>query len=360
MTTVGSPATVLSFTAIPVPSAGSVPSGVRLTDLDNDGHPDILMLNTSAAGGAVPGVAVAMNQGCFVFAPAQNHATTDTSPTQLTVGDADGDGLTDVIVGGPTITNVFTNEGGGVLARVASSTVINSNQVWSHDLLDVDGDGHPDLVVLPLGSSTISLFAGLGNDKFAATPTALFMVANVSPPRFYDLDGDGRLDFLSAEQNRVVTAISGPKAPGAPQTTTSIDTMYNNTDAQAADFDGDGIKDLVVVAGVAHNIGRIWFAKGNGDGTFGAAQYVAAIPDLGFLVVGDFDGDHHLDVALVATAAAHFFTGNGDGTFTADRMITLASPPTAVDVGDLDGDGKADLLLGGSANSATVLRNTSH
>ena len=360
MTAAGTAATVLSFTAIAVPSAGSVPSGVRLADMDGDGHPNLVVLNTSAAGGAVPGIAVAMNQGCFAFAPAQNHATTDTSPAQITVGDADGDGLLNVTVGGPTTTNVFTNEGGGVLARVWSSTVINANQTWSRDLLDVDGDGHPNLVVLPLGSGTISLFAGLGHDAFATSLTALFTVTNVSPPRFYDLDGDGRLDFLSAEQNRVVTAISGAKAPAAAWTSTSIDPMYVNTDAQAADFDGDGIKDLVVVAGIAHNIGRIWFAKGKGDGTFGAAQFVGSVPDLGSLVIGDFDGDHHLNVALVAAAAAHFFTGTGAGTFAADRQIALASPPTAVDVGDLDGDGKDNLVLGGTANSVTVLRNTSH
>src|SRR5205807_1162012 len=120
----------------------------------------------------------------------------------------------------------------------------------------------------------------------------------------------------------------------------------------AADINGDHHLDLVVVAGA-----DLFVFLGNGDGTFGfpvTHQFGAQVYTL---AIGDFDQDLHPDLALVLivngpplapptmlTLEAH---GNGDGTFAVPRQIDVGGRAGVLAVADFDRDGKLDLSIGG-------------
>jgi hypothetical protein len=71
------------------------------------------------------------------------------------------------------------------------------------------------------------------------------------------------------------------------------------------------------------------------------------------LAVGDFDGDHILDLATIGgydySGEVSVLLGNdnsagaGSGSFAAPTSVGIGSTPTSVAVGDFDGDGKLDL-----------------
>lgn len=174
-----------------------------------------------------------------------------------------------------------------------------------------------------------------------------------------DFNGDGKLDIVTANTAFSEIAVLLNKGNNH----FSKPTYYAagsgvGTGPQSivvADFNGDGHPDIAVAN---FNAASVSVFLNNGDGTFasGVTYSVGSYP-LG-LAVGDFNGDGHLDLVVASEGGAggvSVLLNNGNGTFA--NAVTynagLTGAPVAVAVGDVNGDGHPDIVTS-TSNSVSV------
>lgn len=125
-----------------------------------------------------------------------------------------------------------------------------------------------------------------------------------------------------------------------------------------ADFDGDGIADLVTANGES-DIVSILLGIGGGNFAPPVSYPAGRIP--GALAITDLDGDGDLDLAVANRGNNNVLVllGAGDGTFQPAGTAAVGMNPRSLVVGDFNGDGKADLASANYLDSTvTVLMGT--
>ena len=270
-------------------------------------------------------------------------------------GDANGDGLDDLFIGGG-----HGQSGALNLQRRDGNFVKASAQPWSahaamEDMgslfFDSDGDGDNDLLVLSgsnehdvLGEFFLQrLYTNDGKGAFTYAPEALPpMATSAQRACAGDIDRDGDLDvFIGGRQ----TPAHYPYAPRSyllrndDGRFTDITAMSGNvlmgpgmvTDCEFADMDGDKDLDLVLVGewmpvSVFRNTQGVFFNATEELGFTGSNGWWSS------LAVADLDGDGDNDLV----------TGNlgWNSKFKADK-----EHPLHVYWADFDGNGRSDIVL---------------
>jgi hypothetical protein len=122
------------------------------------------------------------------------------------------------------------------------------------------------------------------------------------------------------------------------------------------DFNGDGKLDIAIAeANTSVFPNSVQVLLGNGDGTF---QIPVSYPVGDFpygVATGDFNADGKVDLAVVNTCGSDstcasngtvsILLGNGDGTFQTQTAFPLGVPGGHIVVADFNGDGKLDLAI---------------
>src|SRR5690606_18215606 len=115
------------------------------------------------------------------------------------------------------------------------------------------------------------------------------------------------------------------------------------------DVDGDG--DLDAVFALEKEPNRLYLNDGQGKFSWKKGVFAPEAHDSEHVRAADFDGDGILDIFIVAEDDQNheYYLGNGDGSFrdVSDRVLAK-SEGNGLDVGDVNGDGLPDLVLGNS------------
>ncbi len=172
-----------------------------------------------------------------------------------------------------------------------------------------------------------------------------------------DFNGDGKLDLAVTNAGFGAGSVSVFLGNGDGTLRTPINSASGNGPGSLAvgDFNQDGKLDLVVANFDNSTSTPTTFVSvllGNGDGTFQSPVAYASGLNAGSLVVGDFNGDGKLDLALQpgfnnsTSSTLYFLAGNGDGTFQSPIVAhTVGAAESISAAADFNGDSKLDLFL---------------
>ncbi|MFJ1868745.1 FG-GAP-like repeat-containing protein [Streptomyces sp. NPDC088097] len=165
---------------------------------------------------------------------------------------------------------------------------------------------------------------------------------NMSQTAAADFNGDGVQDLVARQDSTGILAMWLGRGNGSFASSVDVTSGWRPfSQTVAADFTGDGKADLVA-RDTSGNL-KLW--NGRGDGSFGSAVTVTGGWDFEQTTAADFDGDGKADlIARDASGNLKIWSGHGDGTFGAGVVLTGGWNFTQTTAADFNGDHQADIV----------------
>jgi len=329
---------------------GTNPNQVISVEFTSSGHLDLAVAD-------YPGdtVTILLGNGDGTFQKPLKFSVP--SPIGIAAGDMNGDGKPDLVIiesggTGNSLVAVFLGNGDGTFREAGTGQLgIYSANVT---VADFNGDGHLDIAVANRGfdkpGSVMVFFGdGKGNLKDRATYKVAGGPWGIAAA---DLNGDRRPDLAAALDLNGSVAVLLNDGTGKFLKPVSYNAGGGEAvDVKIADFRHDGRNDLAVVNA---SLSAVAVLLNNGDGTFGAAKlYPTSLPGESTgadgVVIADFNLDGKLDLAASnQDGNSALFYGKGDGTFKAAVPIhdeIKFDGASGLTAGDFNNDKTPDLAF---------------
>jgi hypothetical protein len=282
-------------------------------------------------------------------------------PANVIAADCDGNDLDDVMAitaGGVADCNnnlvPDACEGIPIELGLGQTTISVASTPRLFASTDLDTDGDLDLIQISRGGATSNLVVveNVAAREFAARSFELDALAYSFATA--DFDGDGLEDIVTANDSTLAILRTTPKRSLAPAVFHDIGLRTRLL--SAGNFNGDGAVDIIVAE---HRAPRLAILAGDGSGDFDLPLASAGPDDPLALAAADFDQDGNLDLASANRGSESFavFRGDGVGGLTPSGQYPLLDKfPISLSAGDLNGDGSPDLVAT-TSNLVVVLLN---
>ena len=374
---------------IPAGPVNAPTSNFASADINGDGKPDLMVIETGPGYPNALQATVMLNDGTGHFGPAIHSPVGEGTfnITDFVLGDFRNSGQADLV----TISSFFgegenpelvfsPNAGNGTFGTPKISDIALSGTLAAGDF---NHDGFLDLAIATgasqTGTATITIYLGHGDGTFTSQTPINFNTSSsghwIQGLWVGDFNGDGKLDLLAwfylnvvpFQKNDVYEFLGNGDGTFAPAKLV----IQNLTNPAVVDLNHDGRPDVIEnrsPQALYPSSGPTQFQAFlcQSDGTFALSNTYAPYtgqPSSDFTLgsangsrspawIGDFNGDGNIDIAAIQQAVDYptgvayvqFMLGNGDGTFTPTYEPYYLYGSHPANAFDLNGDGRADMV----------------
>ncbi|HZC24909.1 MAG TPA: VCBS repeat-containing protein [Candidatus Binatia bacterium] len=240
-------------------SGGSNPDSVAVADVNGDGKPDLVVINSVMANFLSKTVTVLLGNGDGTFQPAIAYGSGGDIPLSVAIADVNGDGKPDVSVA--NFWTSFQNTHGAVGVLMANgdgtfqSPVVylsggtsGPNSGGSIAVADVNADDKADLLVANEGNATVGVLLGNGDGTFQPVVTYGSGGSGANSLATGDVNGDGKPDVVVATSLSATVGVLLGHGNGTFQSAVTFGSggLNRASSVAVADVNRDARPDLLV------------------------------------------------------------------------------------------------------------------
>ncbi|WP_159453764.1 FG-GAP-like repeat-containing protein [Ohtaekwangia koreensis] len=244
----------INFNTTSIKLTGRKNTKVDIADIDRNGKPELLVTDQGSNT-----ISVLVNQSsvasiAFDATPFNITIPSTASTDGISVEDLNGDSFPEIVTSQfqTSPSDLFIIKNNSTIGTIAIGTITRlliPKSVKRIRIGDLDNDGKKDIAATLIFGDSISIFLnqGSGSDiNFSSTPKRISTQANPWGLDFGDLDGDGKIDIVTASITQTELAIfNNESTPGnisfVKQT---VSTTYITRHIRIGDLDGDGKPDI--------------------------------------------------------------------------------------------------------------------
>jgi hypothetical protein len=309
-----------------------------VTDLNNDGRPDIVLTNY----GNAPKITILLNQGNNNFTKTSYNNATSPVNSFTRLGDFNGDGFTDFFNLTHTQPGTFArgylvslNNGGGAFAQ-RSYSFGGLDSYDDRPVGDFNGDRKTDFIrINNAGQSAGTFPSNVFNETQFTVKTNV--CGSFGQSKLVDFNRDRRTDLTVWRASDGRWRFQHPNSGNFPGTPAG--TFYwgaPNDKPVPGDYDGDGATDYAVF----RPSNGFWYIRNSSNNSLTAVQFGASTDKP---VPADYNGDGRTDIAVFRLSnGTWYFLTSGTNQFSARQFGVAEDVPVPE---DYDGDERADIAV---------------
>jgi len=339
-----------TWTAVTISLTADGAQSLMTGDVDKDGDVDVFSASSNDDRIAVYRNTVGDGS---VWATTTIASTADGARSVFAV-DLDGDGDVDAMSASTNDDEITWYEntlgtGSAWVTHSVSTAVDGAREIVAGD---IDGDGKLDLLTASANDSTVGWFLNTQPQiaiNFSAAKVVTTAATGATGVAAGDVDQDGDIDvFSSSATNDSIILYENTTGTGSTWIASTISAAADGAQAVvAADVDEDGDLDALSASSIDDRIA--WYENTAGDGSAWTTVTISSAANGATAVaVGDLDSDGTLDVVSASSEddkIAWYSNDNGDGSaWTATSITTTADFASGVAVGDVNRDCDLDII----------------
>ena len=338
---------------------------VDVSDFDHDGDLDIFIAHES-------GVDLLVNDitnNATIWKSTTFNLSNITSAHDVALGDIDGDGWQDIVVGSTMgVLRAFKNEL-GVLSNVSEWQSLEEGSSGGLELADLDGDGDLDLITGFQGQRNMVFINRNGGLEISAS-WQTGTISETLSVTVGDIDGDGDNDIIFGNSEVADEVYLNHERALEKEYGWHDNMMASSQTISSSDVNGDGYMDLFVgnsqlISGTGENAQTMGI--GNDMLYYGSENGLSEMPDWQSNFTGwttasawfDYDSDGDDDLYVGQSQDKIYLNDGGNLSTDPVWLSDYATSTSDVDIADIDNDGDWDVIVATSSGSNHIYKTNS-